>query len=84
MAGVNADRVKDRIHSHVGQSLLFVQRDAELFEGSEQLRVHVFNFFVAFLGLRGGVVDNVLQIDRCEIQFAPVRLLHGLELFIRF
>ena len=44
VAGINAHRVKDRVYGHVGQSLLFVERDA----------------------------------------VAPVRLLHGLELFIRF
>ena len=84
MAGVNAHRVKDRVHGHVGKALLFVQRNAELFEGGQEFRVHVFNLFVAFLGLRGGVVDDVLQVDRSKTQFAPVRLLHGLELFIRF
>ena len=84
VAGVNAHRVKNCVYSHVGKSLLFVERDAELFEGGQEFWIHVFDFFVALLGLRGGVVDDVLQVDRCKTQFAPVRLLHGLELFIRF
>ena len=84
MAGVNAHRIKDRVHGHVGKSLLFVQRNAELFEGGQEFRVNIFNLFVALLSLRGGVVDNVLQVYGGKAQLAPIGLLHGLEFFIRF
>ena len=84
MAGVNADGIENRVHGHVGKSLLFVQRDAQLFEGREQLGVHVLDFLMTLFGLRGGVVDDVLQVHWRKVQFTPVRLLHRLELFIGF
>ena len=82
VAGINTDRIENRVHGHVGKSLLFVQRDAKLFEGGQKFRVHVLNFFVALLGLRGGVIDDVLQVYGGKFQFAPVGLLHGLELLV--
>ena len=84
MAGVNAHRVKDRVHGHVGKALLFVERNAQFFECGQEFRVHVLDFFVTFLGLRGRVVDDVLQVHRCETQFAPVRLLHLQKLLVGF
>jgi hypothetical protein len=37
---------------------------------------------VALLGLRCGVIDDVLQIDRIEVELALVGLFHRLELFV--
>ena len=82
VACVNADGVEHSIDGHVCESLLFVERDAELFKSRQEFRIHVFNFFVAFLGLRCGVVDDVLQIDGIEVELAPVGLFHRLELFV--
>ena len=82
MARVNADGVEHGIDGNVCKTLLFVERDAELFKSRQKFRVHVFDFFVALLGLRCGVVDDVLQIDWIEVELAPVGLFHRLELFV--
>ena len=82
VARVNTDGVEHGIDGYVCESLLFVERDAELFKSRQEFRIHVFNFFVALLGLRCGVIDDVLQIDGVEVEFAPVGLFHRLELFV--
>ena len=82
VARVNTDGVENRIDSYVGKALLFVERDAELFEGGQEFRVHVFDLFVALLGFRSGVINDVLQIDGIKVEFAPVGLFHRLELFV--
>ncbi len=82
VARVNTDGVEHGIDGDVRESLLFVERDAELFKSCQEFWVHVFDLFVALLGLRCGVVDDVLQIDWIEVELAPVGLFHRLELFV--
>ncbi len=82
VAGVNADGIEYGVHGNVCQTLLLVQRNAQLFEGGQKFRIHVFNLFVGFLVLGGGIVDDVLQVHRGKVQLAPVGLLHGQELFV--
>ena len=82
VARVNTHGVENRIHGDVGESLLFVERDAEFFEGGEEFRIYIFDFFVALLGFWRGVVNDVLQIDGIKVELAPVGLFHRLELFV--
>ena len=82
VARVNADGVEYGIDGDVRESLLFVERDAELFKCRQEFRIDIFDFFVALLGLRCGIIDDVLQIDRIEMELAPVGLFHRLELFV--
>ena len=84
VARVNTDGVENGVHGYVGKALLFVERDAELFEGGQKFRVHVFDLFVALLGFRSGVINDVLQIDGIKVELAPVGLFHRLELFVGF
>ncbi|MBR6855293.1 MAG: dihydrodipicolinate synthase family protein [Fibrobacter sp.] len=82
VARVNADGIEHGIDGHVGKALLFVQRDAEFFKSRQEFRIDIFDLFVALLGLRCGVIDDVLQVNRIEVELAPVGLFHRLELFV--
>ena len=76
--GGDGDAVDDRIHSHAGQALLFVQGDAQFLEGLAQFRIDLVEAVRCDLLLRGGVIDDVLEIDRREGHIRPFRLLHRL------
>src|ERR1044071_1446961 len=79
--GSHGDAVKHRVHRHTRQHLLFLQRDPQLFVGTQDLRVKLIQALQARLLLRRRVINHVLIIDRRELHIRPGRL--GMRLFQR-
>ena len=77
--GLYRHRVHDGVHRHLGQFFLFVQLDAQLLEGLQQFGIHA-RQRVILLGLRGGVVDDVLVVDGRVIEMPPMGFAHFLPL----
>mmetsp|Transcript_77650 Transcript_77650/g.217916 ORF Transcript_77650/g.217916 Transcript_77650/m.217916 type:complete len:206 (+) Transcript_77650:771-1388(+) len=67
--------VEDRIHGDVREPLLLRQRDAQLRERVQQLRVHLVQTPLLRPLLRPRVIDDVLEIYRVHVQVCPIR--HG-------
>ena len=68
--------VEHRIHSHIGEALLLAERNPELVEGFQQLRVHLVEAGLLLLLLRRRVINDVLVIDRRIAESRPVGLTH--------
>ncbi len=76
--GGHGHAVEHGIHRHAGQRLLFLQGDAQLVVGIQQLRVHLVQALgsVALL-LRRRVIGDGLEVDGRMTHLGPVRLLQG-------
>ena len=84
-SGLDGDGVDHGIDGYTGEGFLFVERDAEFLEGGPQFGIDfvhaAFEFFV-FTG--GGIVDDLLVVDRRDGQVGPVRHGHGLPFPVGF
>ena len=69
--------VENRIDCHVAEALLLTQRNAELVEGFEKLRIHLIKAGLLLLLLGSRVVNDVLVIDLGITQSSPVGFLEG-------
>src|ERR1700691_6259122 len=65
--------VEHHIHRHPGQRLLLRQRDPQLLEGRQQLRIDLVQTVILLLALRGGVIGNFLKIDHRKLEILPIR-----------
>jgi hypothetical protein len=78
VGGGDADAIEDHVHGHARESLLFVDGDAELLEGADQLRVHLVHTLVlGHLGLGGRVVDDLLELRLLVVDVGPGGFRHG-------
>lgn len=77
MGGGDGDAVKDSVHGDVGQPILLVERNPELIEVPEKLRVSLIERIQRGFLLGCGVVADVLQIDGGVGVVRPLRLFHG-------
>ena len=78
VGGRDRHRVEHRVHCHAGERRAFMQRNAELFVGFEQLGVDVGEALRPVLvGLGRGEIDDRLIIDRRIVHVRPMRLGHG-------
>mmetsp|Transcript_34275 Transcript_34275/g.74971 ORF Transcript_34275/g.74971 Transcript_34275/m.74971 type:complete len:209 (-) Transcript_34275:399-1025(-) len=75
--GSDGNRVEHCVDGHVRQTLLLIQRNAELVEGTEQLRIHIVQRVQLGLLLGLGVVHHILVVDCRVVVVGPVGLLHG-------
>ncbi len=67
------DAVEDRVDRDAGEHFLLLERNAQLLVGAEQLRVHFVEALRAVvIGLRRGVVDDGLVVDRRVVDVGPV------------
>ena len=83
MGGGDADAVEHRVDRHVGQALLFVQRDTQFFKGAEHFRVDFVEAVQFFLQLGRGIIGDVLEINLRVMHVGPRRLLHRQEFAVR-
>mmetsp|Transcript_11554 Transcript_11554/g.32417 ORF Transcript_11554/g.32417 Transcript_11554/m.32417 type:complete len:548 (+) Transcript_11554:2714-4357(+) len=74
--GGDRHRVKHRVHRHVGQPLLLGQRDPELVEGRQKLRVHLVQRLLRLLHLGSTIVAVALVVDGRVVVIRPIGLLH--------
>ncbi len=72
-----------RIYGNTSQLFLFVERNTQFTEGGQQFRIHLVETREFHLFLWSRVVDNVLEIDRIDLQVSPSGLLHGQPMAIR-
>mmetsp|Transcript_55570 Transcript_55570/g.146297 ORF Transcript_55570/g.146297 Transcript_55570/m.146297 type:complete len:225 (-) Transcript_55570:529-1203(-) len=68
--------VEDGVHGDVGEALLLSERDAQLFERCQNLRIDLVQARLLGLRLWPRVVDNVLEVDRLHVDVGPVRHVH--------
>ena len=69
--GFDRHGIHNGIHRHARQHFLFVKRDTEFVEGCAQIRVYLVERLLQGDWLWGGVVDNVLKINRLYIEVRP-------------
>src|SRR5690606_10768590 len=70
------DTVEDGVDGHARQQLLLLERDAELLERPEHLRIDLVEALQLGPLLRGRVVADGLEVDRLDFQVVPGRLRH--------
>ena len=75
--GGDADAVEHRIHRHAGQRHLFMQRDAQLLVGFQQLGIDLVQRLLQRRVLGRGIIIGILVIDLGVMHPGPVGLLHG-------
>jgi len=68
--------VEDRVHRDAGQHLLFVDRNTEFLEGLANFGIDLVQALQARLLLGRRVVDDLLVVDRVDLQVVPRRLFH--------
>ena len=77
--GADGHAVKYRVHRHARQPFAFLQGNAELLVGLQELRIHFIKAFGPFTRfLWRGVINDVLVIDFFVMDFRPNRFLHRL------
>jgi len=64
--------VEDRVHRYPRQALLFLQGNAQLIVGLQQLGIYLVQAVVGGLLLGGGIIDDALVIDGLIIHVRPV------------
>ena len=77
VGGGDRNTVEHSVHRHIAQPFLFTERNSQLVEGFKQLGINLIQAGLLVLLLRGGVVNDVLVVDRGMAQCRPVRLLQG-------
>src|SRR5215510_4631950 len=66
------DAVEYRIHRNSRQHLLFCKWNTELLVGTEDFRIELIQALQPRLLLRGGIVDDILVIDRSVFDVGPL------------
>ena len=82
-AGEDRDGVENGVDGHVGQHLLLLQRDAELFVGRQDFGVNFVQAVQLGLLLGGRVVAERLQVHGRVMHVGPLRLLQGQKVAVR-
>src|SRR4051812_15875941 len=77
----DADAVEHGVDGDVGKALLFLERDAELLESLQDLRIDFIESGQGRLHLGLREVDDVLIIDSGIMDMGPARLLHRQPFF---
>lgn len=79
MGGGDGDAVEDGVDGDVGETLLFVERDAELVEVAEEFGIGVLEGLQRGFLLGSRVVADILKIDGRIPVVGPGREFHGQE-----
>ena len=74
------DAVHHCIDRHPAKLRTFVQRNTQFVESLHQFRIDLIQALRAFLLLRSGIVDDILIVDRRDIQVRPCRHLQCLPM----